>query len=87
MSLPSYLTRPLRWLPAGYPSGAPRHGCVPLIGLMPSQAAHTGNSPGTGESPVPLTPRTRRAARNRKERKEAATSALIRRWQPVPGCR
>jgi Protein of unknown function (DUF3349) len=39
MSLPSYLTRPLTWLRAGYPSGAPRHGYVPLIALIPSPAA------------------------------------------------
>jgi len=39
MPLSSYLTKPLRWLRAGYPSGAPPHGHVPLIALMPSPAA------------------------------------------------
>jgi hypothetical protein len=41
MPWPSYLTKPLRWLRAGYPAGAPRHGYVPLIALMPSPAAQT----------------------------------------------
>jgi hypothetical protein len=50
MSLPSYLAKPLRWLRAVYPSGAPRHGHVPLIALMTSPAAQTGKPPGAGET-------------------------------------
>lgn len=36
MSLSLYLTKARRWLRAGYPVGAPRHGYVPLIALMPT---------------------------------------------------
>lgn len=39
MPLSSYLTKPLRWLRAGYPAQAPPHAYVPLIALMPSPAA------------------------------------------------
>ena len=35
MSLRKSLTRAVRWLRAGYPQQAPRHGYVPLIALMP----------------------------------------------------
>lgn len=35
MSLRSSLTEAVRWLRAGYPQQAPRHGYVPLIALMP----------------------------------------------------
>ena len=44
-----YLTRLLRWLRAGYPTGAPPHGHVPLIALMPSPAAQLEDLLHTGE--------------------------------------
>jgi len=53
MSLLSYLAKPLRWLRAGYPSGAPRIGFIPLIALMTSPAAQTGNPPDAGETSGP----------------------------------
>ncbi len=71
MSLSSYLTKPLRWLRAGYPSGSPRHGHVPLIALMASPAARTGNPPHADERPVLLTPGIRQAAHDRRELTEA----------------
>lgn len=39
MSWPSVLSKPVRWLRAGYPDGAPGHGYNPLIALMPGKAA------------------------------------------------
>ena len=53
MSLPSNPTKPLRWLRAGYPSGTPRHGHVPLIALMTSPAAQIGNLPDADETSGP----------------------------------
>ena len=55
MSLSSYLARPLRWLRAGYPAGAPRHGYVPLIALMPSPAAQMEDRPSGPSSAPPIT--------------------------------
>ncbi len=52
MPLSSYLTRLLRWLRAGYPSGAPPHGHVPLIALMPSPAAQLEDLLDADEHPV-----------------------------------
>jgi hypothetical protein len=52
MSLSSYLTRPLGWLRAGYSVRTPRHGYVPLIALMPSPAAQTGDSLDEDEHPA-----------------------------------
>jgi hypothetical protein len=52
MSLSSYLARPLRWLRAGYPPGAPRHGYVPLIALMPGPATQVRDAPGAAEQPA-----------------------------------
>ena len=52
MSLPSYLASRSDGCERVNPSGAPRHGCVPLIALMTSPAAQTGNPPGAGERPV-----------------------------------
>jgi hypothetical protein len=49
MSLSSYLTRPLRWLRAGYPPEASRHGYLPLIALMPSPATQTEDPPDAAE--------------------------------------
>lgn len=43
MSLPSCLTKVVRWLRAGYPQGAPAHGYNPLMALMPSTAAEIEN--------------------------------------------
>jgi hypothetical protein len=43
MPLSSYLTKPLGWLRAGYSARAPCHGYVPLLALMPSPAARTGD--------------------------------------------
>ncbi|MGO8730012.1 MAG: DUF3349 domain-containing protein [Streptosporangiaceae bacterium] len=48
----SYLTRLLGWLRAGYPSGAPPHGHVPLIALMPSPAAQLEDLLHAGELPA-----------------------------------
>jgi hypothetical protein len=52
MSLSSYLTKRLRWLRAGYPSGAPRHGYVPLIALMPGPVAQIEDPPDPAEHPA-----------------------------------
>ena len=52
MPLSSYLTRPLRWLRADYPPGAPPHGYVPLIALMPSPAAQFEDLLDTDELPA-----------------------------------
>jgi hypothetical protein len=52
MSLSTYLTRPLRWLRAGYPKAAPRHGYIPLIALMPCPAAQTENPPDAAGQPA-----------------------------------
>lgn len=49
MSLSPYLTRPLRWLRASYPSEAPRHGYLPLVALMPSPATQTEDPPDAAE--------------------------------------
>ena len=38
MSVRSWLSKPVRWLQAGYPHRAPRHGYVPLLALMPSKS-------------------------------------------------
>ncbi len=54
MSLPSRLTKAVRWLRAGYPQGAPRHGYLPLVALMPSKAAEIENKLSADE---PLPPR------------------------------
>ena len=70
MPLSSYLTRLLRWLRAGYPSGAPPHGHVPLIALMPSPAAQLKDLLGADELPASQLPRPRQAMRCRKEPKE-----------------
>jgi hypothetical protein len=52
LPLPSYLTKPLRWLRAGYPQ-APLHEHVPLIALMSSPPAQLEDLLGPGElSPV-----------------------------------
>ena len=51
MPLSSYLTRLLRWLRAGYPTGAPSHGHIPLIALMPSPAVQLEDLLHTGELP------------------------------------
>lgn len=48
----SYLTRLLRWLRAGYPPGAPPHGHVPLIALMPSPAGQLEDLLAAGELPA-----------------------------------
>jgi hypothetical protein len=55
MSLSSSLTGPLRWLRTGYPKEAPRHGYIPLIALMPSQATQTQDPPGAVQQPALLT--------------------------------
>ena len=52
MSLSSYLARPLRWLRADYPPGAPSHGYVPLIALMPGPATQIQNPPDAAEQPA-----------------------------------
>jgi hypothetical protein len=52
MSLLSYLTRPLRWLRAGYPPRAPRDGYLPLIALMPNPATQTKDPPDAAEWPA-----------------------------------
>ncbi len=52
MSLSSHLTRPLRWLRAGYPPAAPRHGYLPLIALMSSPATQIQDPPDAAEQPV-----------------------------------
>ena len=55
MPLSSYLTKPLRWLRAGYPAQAPPHAYVPLIALMPSPAAQVEDLLHTGELPPRFT--------------------------------
>ena len=52
MPLSSYLTKPLRWLRAGYPPGAPPHGHVPLIALMPSPATQLEDLPDADGLPA-----------------------------------
>jgi hypothetical protein len=52
MSLSSYFARPLRWLRAGLPPGAPRHGYVPLIALMPGPAAQIHDRPDAAQQPA-----------------------------------
>jgi hypothetical protein len=52
--LSSCLTRPLRWLRAGYPARAPRYGHVPLIALMSGPAPQPGNLPDADDLPVLL---------------------------------
>jgi hypothetical protein len=49
------LSKPVRWLRAGYPQGAPRHGYVPLLALMPSRS-EAENPPEAGEDLVPRIP-------------------------------
>ncbi len=51
MPLSSYLTRLLGWLRADYPTGAPPHGHVPLIALMPGPAAQLEDLLDAGELP------------------------------------
>jgi hypothetical protein len=51
MPLSSSLTKPLRWLRAGYPAQAPRHGYVPLMALMPGPAAQAVHPPDEHEHP------------------------------------
>ena len=76
MPLSSYLTKPLRWLRAGYPKGAPPHGHVPLIALMPSPAAQLEDLLHTGELPVPLPhPAPGRRCAAAKDLTKTATSA------------
>jgi len=70
MPLPSYLTKPLRWLRAGYPSEAPPHGYVPLIVLMPTPAAQLEDLLDAGELPASQLPRPSQAMRHRKEPRE-----------------
>jgi len=53
MSLPSWLSKPVRWLRAGYPHGAPRHSYVPLLALMPSKAVEVEDLRQGGEDPLP----------------------------------
>lgn len=55
MPLSSYLTKPLRWLRAGYPAQAPPHAYVPLIALMPSPAAQVEDRPSDPWSAPPTT--------------------------------
>jgi hypothetical protein len=52
MPLSSYLTKALRWLRAGYPPRAPRHGYVPLIALAPGPDAQTEDPLDAAESLV-----------------------------------
>jgi len=54
MPLSSYLTKALKWLQVGYPAGAPRHGYVPLVALMPRPAAQAEDALNAAESPVLL---------------------------------
>jgi len=54
MPLPSYCTKPLQWLRAGYPPEAPRHGYIPLIALMPSAATQIEDPLDAEEHPVLL---------------------------------
>ena len=61
MSVRSKLSTSVRWLRAGYPQGAPRHGYVPLLALMPSRS-EVENPPEAGEDPVPRIPRPRAGA-------------------------
>jgi hypothetical protein len=75
MPLSSYLTKPLRWLRADYPSGAPPHGYIPLIALMPSRAAQLEDLLDAGELPALSTTPPRKTMHRRRELKKAATSA------------
>jgi len=53
MSLPSWLSKPVSWLRAGYPKGAPRHGYAPLLALMPSKAVEAEDLRQAGEGSLP----------------------------------
>ena len=72
MSLSLYFARPLRWLRAGYPPEAARHGYVPLIALMPRPAPQIQDRPDAAEQPALRTPRTQRGRRSRGEDETAA---------------
>jgi len=71
MPLPPYLTRPRRWLRAGYPPGAPPHGHVPLIALMPSPAAQLEDLLDAGGLPALPATRPGKAMHRRRESEEA----------------
>jgi hypothetical protein len=77
MSLMSSLTRPLRWLRAGYPPGSPRHGYIPLIALMPGPAAQIEDPPDAAEQPA-LLPAARLAGDARRKGPEKAAASIAR---------
>ncbi len=60
MSLPSWLSKLVRWLRAGYPQGAPRHSYVPLLALMPSKAVEVEDLRQAGERSATAHPPTPR---------------------------
>jgi len=70
MALPSYLTKPLRWLRAGYPPEAPPRGHVPLIALMPSPAAQFEDLLDAGGLPALPAIRPSKAMHGRRELEE-----------------
>jgi hypothetical protein len=76
MPLPPYLTKPLRWLRAGYPPEAPPHGHVALIALMPSRAAQPEDLldadalPGSRQLPGPAGDHHRRRVNEKRVRPE-----------------
>jgi Protein of unknown function (DUF3349) len=49
MALLLFLAKAIGWLRGGYPQGAPRHGYVPLIALMPGAAANVAEQPYAAE--------------------------------------
>ena len=78
MSLSSYLARPLRWLRAGYSPGAPRHGYLPLIALMPSPATQTQDPPDSAEQPTLRIAPHPAGGRGRRDRAGAAAETMRR---------
>jgi len=81
MSLMSSLARPLRWLRAGYPRAAPRHGYIPLIALMPGPAIQIQDPPDAAEQPALLP--APRAGRYPVRRRDAGPAPARRRLFPA----
>jgi hypothetical protein len=65
MSWRSALARPVRWLRAGYPDGAPDRGYSPLLALMPAKAPDGENPPDADRPPAPHASRARAEAEKR----------------------
>jgi hypothetical protein len=65
MSWQSALARPVRWLRAGYPDGAPDRGYSPLLALMPAKAPTGENPASADQAAAPPVSRARAEAEKR----------------------